>query len=198
MKTVTATVETEPFLCAALDRITNRRAIDVGAHNGLYYTTKLFAEGFEVDAFEPNVELFHALENRFAWTDRVRCHNYAVCETERTVTIPQFDGYDIFEQKGKPLDSFYFTAPGFIKIDTEGTEIDVLLGARELISKHRPVMLCELSSNTTEPKDLVDLIGQLGYAIHSVDGSESCANWAEMERHWPWHSSYDVLLLPVS
>ncbi len=45
----------------------------------------------------------------------------------------------------RTLDSYYFTKVDFIKIDVEGYEYHVLLGAKDLIQKHRPVILFEYS-----------------------------------------------------
>ena len=42
------------------------------------------------------------------------------------------------------LDSYGFRNVGFIKIDVEGSEIEVIAGARKIISRDRPNMLIEL------------------------------------------------------
>jgi FkbM family methyltransferase len=40
--------------------------------------------------------------------------------------------------------------PTILKIDVEGAEADLLLGAQELISRVRPIILCEVSSSNIE------------------------------------------------
>lgn len=43
-----------------------------------------------------------------------------------------------------------YDAPKVLKIDVEGAELQVLKGAHELLSKHKPTVLCEVSENITE------------------------------------------------
>ncbi|MEM7197219.1 MAG: FkbM family methyltransferase [Pseudomonadota bacterium] len=43
-----------------------------------------------------------------------------------------------------PLDSFTLPAPDLIKIDVEGSEMDVLYGAEKTITKHRPQLFIEV------------------------------------------------------
>ena len=43
---------------------------------------------------------------------------------------------------------------------------------------------------------LVNYILSLGYAVWSMDGKYEARSWAEVEPCWPWHSSFDVMLLP--
>lgn len=57
----------------------------------------------------------------------------------------------------KKLDEFNLQ-PGFIKIDVQGFEYEVLQGAAETIKKHRPVLLIE-----SPGKREIDFLTQLGY-----------------------------------
>jgi hypothetical protein len=57
-------------------------------------------------------------------------------------------------------------APDLIKIDTEGGELAVLRGARELLAAHRPLVVFEHS---------VKIADLAGYTLDSV--------WAELEPH---------------
>jgi FkbM family methyltransferase len=51
----------------------------------------------------------------------------------------------------QPLDDLTFEGEiGFIKIDVEGMEMDVLSGARALIERHRPVLYVEVNRNNEE------------------------------------------------
>ena len=48
----------------------------------------------------------------------------------------------------RTLDEFGFTNVGFIKVDVEGTERDVLDGAHRIIMRDRPALVLELLSGT--------------------------------------------------
>jgi FkbM family methyltransferase len=67
-------------------------------------------------------------------------------------------------------------APAFIKIDVEGAEEEVLLGATETLRRHRPVVAFEHGLGSadhygTTPARIHELLaGQLGYRIHGLDG----------------------------
>jgi len=47
------------------------------------------------------------------------------------------------------LDDLDLPAPDLVKIDAEGAEFDVLRGARALIERHRPTIVCELHRTVT-------------------------------------------------
>jgi len=57
------------------------------------------------------------------------------------------------------LDDFVRTAPPpeFIKCDVEGAEVEVFRGARKLLAEKRPVIICEIHSETNRRALLSDL-----------------------------------------
>jgi FkbM family methyltransferase len=61
------------------------------------------------------------------------------------------------------LDSFEL-APGFVKLDVQGREHQVLLGGLQTIRRHRPVLLVE-----SPPPASFELLGSLGYRAMSYE-----------------------------
>ena len=52
----------------------------------------------------------------------------------------------------------------FAHFDVEGSELDVLQGAREVIARDRPVFTCEVATGMTDyAQNLLDEIAFLGY-----------------------------------
>ena len=60
----------------------------------------------------------------------------------------------------RPLDQFDL-APDILKVDVEGTEDDVIAGAREMIEEHLPIILLEGSAVNSQ-----DWLSTLGYEVH--------------------------------
>jgi FkbM family methyltransferase len=136
-------------------------AIDAGANRG-YYSWALANVAASVEAFEPNPVLA-----RFAQTKlgrRVRLHEVALSDHDGVATlyVPRraggsslhiignlgnvyaHDDVDKIQVRLATLDRYAFKSVGFIKIDVEGSEMEVLAGARETIRINRPSMLIEL------------------------------------------------------
>jgi FkbM family methyltransferase len=158
--------------------------IDVGANDGV------FAFAFsrvvdQVEAFEPNPD--YALFARRMLGERARVHEIALSNKEalaqfvvpvsedgtvlhlggslRPSSIPQ--GKTLrFEVAVRALDSYCFEGVRVIKIDVEGSEMDVIEGARETIRRHRPALIVELLTGThSDPVSLTEAIcSTYGYA----------------------------------
>lgn len=67
-------------------------------------------------------------------------------------------------------------APDFIKIDAEGAEYDILLGAKEVLRRYRPQLLIEIHGAGGDAKAnarrIAALLEEVGYALtHVEDGS---------------------------
>ena len=69
---------------------------------------------------------------------------------------------------------------GFIKIDVEGFELEVLKGMRQTLKNLRPVVLCEilftdthadLSVNEARNKNIMELLGELDYKVFQLKKS---------------------------
>ena len=136
---------------------------DVGSHIGVHalYAAKLLDGNGVVYAFEPWPDNFAELRNNLSsnpsLSPRVRPVNKAVGATCGTVSMEAgpTDGTHHVSQDGAPshidvrmitLDCFSREGgetPSILKIDVEGLEMDVLLGAESLIRKVHPTLIIE-------------------------------------------------------
>lgn len=168
---------------------------DVGAFHGLMsiVASKAVGPGGRVIAFEPNPVAREWLNNHLRLN---KCANVTV----EPIGVMDFEGTaDFYVQEGEvtwnssfvrdfvdpkhnlnavsvectSIDAYVRNTglnPDLIKIDTEGTELSVLQGAKETIDRHRPVMVLEMNpvsarqAGTTLSK-LVDELESLSYVL---------------------------------
>jgi hypothetical protein len=80
-------------------------------------------------------------------------------------THTQFKDEQCYEVEVRTLDEFSFNNVRFIKIDVEGSERDVLAGARETIRRDRPALLLELLSGTYQDpgRETDEICTEFGY-----------------------------------
>jgi FkbM family methyltransferase len=150
----------EDLLPIVVDR--QRDAVDVGAYAGTY-TLRLAKLARTVYAFEPDVEMAAMLQrvappnvhlSRNAVSDREGTSEFHVPSVKgrRAVTCgslvaPQGRDNEVRLVKTTTLDAALASSDvGFIKIDVEGAEQSVLLGAQQLIGRCRPVILAEANN----------------------------------------------------
>ncbi len=76
--------------------------------------------------------------------------------------------HGVVEVQTRTLDSCALTNVGFIKIDVEGYEAEVLAGARGTIQHFRPTLLIEIEERHTgcPLRDSIGEIESLGYRAH--------------------------------
>lgn len=173
----------------------NGIVLDIGAQIGLM--TKLFADLVgphgKVHAFEPTPLTFLYLQKTIAINniaDRVSANNMAISEETGTClfNVSDFDidaANSLMNLQGlrhtraipvqtTSIDRFITNNRvkkiDFIKIDVEGAELKVLLGARETIAEHKPTMQLALHPqflpNTTASLEMIyDLLDKLEYQI---------------------------------
>lgn len=146
-------------------------AIDIGASIGLftYPLSKLFQRvyAFEINdeitqwigRYNPgNIELIHCGLSSAAGTARfyipvahgMRLVGWGSLNRDNLPGTKEFLERDV---KVAPLDDFGITGIGFIKIDVEGHELEVLKGAAATIAQSRPIVLVELKSTHIESAD---------------------------------------------
>lgn len=152
------------------------RCLDIGANIGCI-SQALLHEGFVVEAFEPQPEIFELLE--FNARGGI-VHNTAVGSEAGWATMPKvqysakgnFGGLGLFETSiygdykvpVLTIDSLGYDDVGFIKIDVEGFEYEVLQGAAKTIGRCKPIMYIE-DDRSNKSHQLRAYINQLGYEI---------------------------------
>ena len=165
--------------------------LDVGAHAGFYSLLAALANPqAKVFAFEPMPRVFASLErnvklNKLA---NVRCFSAAVGATNGTqefyfpdqeqpissslrsdmlrATFPA-DSIKHVPVSVVSLDQFVaeqgIAVVNLIKLDTERTEHEVLAGARELLQRDRPDIICEVWPDAGNQLQLEDILRPIGY-----------------------------------
>lgn len=166
--------------------------IDVGAHVGYY--SLLFAKctgpSGQVVSFEPseanfallkknvelnhlsNVQLFH--EAVYSKTCDITINVPEDLHNSGNASICQMDCSKPLQVKAITLDSFCASSnfhPDFLKMDVEGAEYDVLVGAQRVIAEFRPKMLIELHhfDRNRDGHPVPRLLAQWGYDIDWID-----------------------------
>jgi FkbM family methyltransferase len=141
-------------------------AVDVGANQG-FFSYALSEVAGRVVAFEANPD--YARFARWMLRGRAEVHEVAVSDRAGRATfyVPlsekgmvlhfagnlkqthsQFRNQKTYDVELRTLDSYDLRDVRFIKVDVEGSERDVLDGAKATIARDRPVLLLELLSGT--------------------------------------------------
>jgi FkbM family methyltransferase len=173
----------------------HRTAVDVGANKGTY-TWFLSHLCRHVYAYEPNpamrwmltrctpsnVTVFpRALSDRNGEAVLRIPHRGGRFANNVGTLRPEFDdpSCECIPVPTTRLDDDGLVDVGFLKIDVEGHEREVLRGARELIARDRPVLLVEIIAehNDRPVDDTIEFVERLGYRAHVVLGME-LAEWS--------------------
>jgi FkbM family methyltransferase len=166
-----------------------RVSVDVGANKGVYaYFLARWSR--HVHAFEPNPKLFTVLRRTMGRARSVTLSPLALADREGMAELRIPMGNRGYSNQGgslsavkvpdhfRPvpvrtarLDDLDIQDIGFMKIDVEGFESKVLLGARETIARDRPVLLIEMEEHHRgEPIEAaiaeVEALGYRSLALH--------------------------------
>ncbi|MFH0952906.1 MAG: FkbM family methyltransferase [Verrucomicrobiota bacterium] len=197
-----------------------QRVVDVGANIGhvTYFLSQCVGESGRVYSLEPVPDTFDILRHnvRKLGLRNVELFNCAASSSEGSAQmgIPEYEdgGRNYYEshvlKQGQPvagavtvevrlrtLDSLLGTEPGpigFIKVDAEGHELDVLLGAQGTVRRDRPAILVEVAGDPDAPGaaagKLFELMEREGYRPHLVVGDR-------VEPRKPGQRAVDYLFL---
>lgn len=182
----------------------NAVIFDIGANKGDYtqmIIDNINVENYTIHLFEPVPAFFEVLEERFKGNTNIILNNLALHQSERTLTFnfinaiqdgvrgcssfinrPVFKTWPVEKIKVKTKRLTSYTKENnidnidFIKIDTEGTELNVLRGAYKLLEEHK-IKLMQVEYGETykdannEMNTLLSLIRMFGYDIYEmIDG----------------------------
>lgn len=183
--------EPELLLLSSLLR-SGGTAIDVGANEGIY-AFALSEIANSVHAFEAHPDYADFARRRLG--ARAIVHAIALSDAPGRAkfyvpfsdegqelhlagnlknTHPQFARQTVIDVPVATLDSFGLTDVTFIKVDVEGSELEVLAGARATLARDQPVLLLELLSGTYADPGAVtrDICQTYGYDAFVVqDGA---------------------------
>ena len=170
-------------------------AVDVGANLGVFaYALADIAD--RVVAFEPNPD--YAFFARWMLRGRAEVHQLALSDGSGrgTLYVPlsdqgmvlhlagslkqthsQFRNNKTYDVEIRTLDEFGLMDVRFVKADVEGSEREVLDGARATIARDRPIILLELLSGTHEDPaaDTAAICESFGYDAFIVQRGEKIA-----------------------
>lgn len=149
-------------------------ALDIGANIGNH--TVFFSQYFKrVISFEPQKRTFELLKLNTARLANVEVHNYGLSSNEGDVifNIPysntglanqnEFDS-QVYQEKVtmKNLDNVISDINfALVKIDVEGSEIDVINSISDSIKKSLPIISFELNKNSNH--EIIDVLKKIGY-----------------------------------
>ena len=183
----------------------NKSAIDVGVYRGVY-SYKLSKKFKHVYAYEPNPLIFPYLKkNLYQIIKNLTLKNYALSNSTGSVDlkIPRrsksifknnveelyrlgwatihdnknFNDYDKVKVNKIQLDEDLKNNDiGFIKIDVEGHEREVIEGAKNLILNSKPILLIEIAEeHSGRPiNETIQFICKLGYRSYICKNDELC------------------------
>lgn len=151
-------------------------AIDVGAHVGIF--SRRMTDDFSlVHAFEPDSHNYACLvRNVTSWTLKA---TYGAAGAQRGMGSVRVDAISNTGARGfessaigsvpmYAIDEFKYENLGLVKIDTEGFEHRVIVGALETLKIHKPVLIVERPS-----EEAVRVLILLGYRLADVVGKDS-------------------------
>ena len=167
----------------ALRQVKNfHTAIDIGGNIGFW--SRDFCDKFEnVIIFEPDASNIECLKANLSGKENYTLHEVGLGSKEETKTFYKsmttsgghsFFRDEIFEQDVKEsqlqikrLDDYNYKNVGLIKIDTQGSEQDILLGAERTLLENDCVLNVEIEhkndAQKAKGKQIISYLNSLGY-----------------------------------
>jgi FkbM family methyltransferase len=159
-------------------------AIDVGANIGNHtlYFSKFFKKVF---SFEANKDIFQVLNLNSRLKSNIKVYNYAASDQNKKgfldIDISNISGSGLSNNiinfksntKCKKLDSLFKNEKKIqlIKIDVEGKELEVLLGAKNILLNNMPIILFEHNLQNFDEKGnskCISYLSTMGYKTYAT------------------------------
>jgi FkbM family methyltransferase len=176
--------------------------LDVGASTGCYTLLAKHHPDLTVYAFEPVPLTYHVLRENIhlnGLQDRVHVYPFGVADysgkgimnvviANGGKGVSMLGGKVAWHKVTEPVEVEVVTidafcekndiVPSFLKLDTEGSELFVLQGARETIEKYHPFILVEISAENSDqfgyaPSSIIALLEEFGYVWTSPEGTDA-------------------------
>ena len=176
------------YIKETYNKETFRTCIDAGASYG--FLSVPFSYMFEkVHCFEPHPNVFSCLKKNTEPYQNIHIYPQGLSDKNSVDTLvctnkgsgtsilsatpnTQLD-QEIFDVEIRTLDSYNIKDVDFIKIDVEGSERELILGAAETIRKYRPVVYCEIHSlrdnkDYRRRRTILEFFESLNYKLHDI------------------------------
>jgi len=153
--------------------------IDIGAHVGTY-AVRLAKKSKLVIAIEPHPSNFEVLKYNVALNkiSNILCINagigrengYMFLEPRKVYGLTALRNTGDIVVKVYSLDALVrklrIEKVDWIKLDTEGMELDILHGAKHILEQYNPKLVIEIHE---DGKEIIDFLKQLGYLAKGID-----------------------------
>lgn len=180
----------------AMDEVKSfRHAVDIGAHVGLW--SWVMADKFEtVTCFEPSPIQAECFRANMSECKNVTFHQVAIGREAGTLEMispndnsgntravkPSGEERVDFVAECRTLDSYELQDVDFMKIDVEGFELNVIVGAIETIKRCKPVIVVEQKPKNAERHGFaqfsaIDTLARIGMKEAAVISGDHILIW---------------------
>ena len=156
--------------------------VDIGANIGFFtlFFRSIVGKKGKVISFEPEIKNYEVLKKNVEINnlENVKCYRYAIGseKKELRLNVSEFTGQHNIDDSGEikvecfPLDDVVKNV-NFIKIDTEGYEVQVLNGMKQLL-KNKPIIVLEfyykLLKKYNEPREIFTILSKYNYEFFDL------------------------------
>lgn len=161
---------------------------DIGAHIGSHTVAyaKAVGENGKIYAFEPSLEAFQCLQANLRCFPQVSSYNMALGAVPGVLSVSTDESNagsnHVLSLNGTiPLATIdrMDKSPSFIKMDCEGYEPFILIGASATIWLHHPTIVCEVNEGALNRygftgKALLAILDAYGYQWRNIYAEQAC------------------------